>query len=216
LSKRRAPAKYSGGIEPLNRASDLGNESLRVLERRKGVGMTNNAAETGQEGLVGQASAQVQEAASTAQDKAVELKEQGKSKLGETLDQRTNEAGSQARKMAHALRRSGEQLSNEGGSPQAAGLTKGAADRIERLGSYLERTSGDELVHDMEAFARRRPWVVAGIGLVAGLAASRFLKASSERRYEVSMNRAGVGHAGYSGDRYTNQPLLRDPAAVGG
>ena len=86
--------------------------------------MTNTAERTGQEGLVGQASAQVQETASSAQEKAVELKEQGKSKLGETLDQRTNEAGVQARKIAQALRRSGEQLSNEGNGQQVAGLVE--------------------------------------------------------------------------------------------
>jgi hypothetical protein len=145
--------------------------------------MANTAEGIGQEGLVGQASTQVQEAASTARDRTLELKEQGKTKLGETLDQRTNEAGVQARKMAQALRRSSEQLSNEGDGQQVAGLAEGVADRIERLGGYLERTSGAELVRDVEDFARRRPWMVAGMGLVAGLAASRFLKASSERRY---------------------------------
>ena len=65
--------------------------------------MTNTAEGTRQEGLVDQASSQVQEAASTAQEKAVEVKEQGKSKLGETLNQRTNEAGTQARRMAQVL-----------------------------------------------------------------------------------------------------------------
>ena len=46
------------------------------------------------------------------------------------------------------------------------------------------------MLHDAEDFARRRPWAVAGIGLIAGLAASRFLKASSERRYDSR----GSGH----------------------
>ena len=55
---------------------------------------------------------------------------------------------------------------------------------MERLGGYLERTSGDELLRDAEDFARQRPWTVAGLGLLVGLAASRFLKASSERRYD--------------------------------
>jgi ElaB/YqjD/DUF883 family membrane-anchored ribosome-binding protein len=145
--------------------------------------MANTVEKTDQERLVGQASAQAQEAASTAQERAVELKEKGKSKLGETLDQRTNEAGVQARKLAQALRRSGEQLSSEGGTEQVSGLAEGAADRMERLGGYLERTNGAELVRDAEDFARRRPWMVAGVGLVVGLAASRFLKATSEQRY---------------------------------
>ncbi len=183
--------------------------------------MASTAEGTTQEGLVGQASAQVQEAASTAQERAVVLKEQGKSKLGETLDQRTNEAGMQARKMAQALRRSGEQLSNEGDAQQAAGLAEGAADRIERLGGYLERTSGAALVRDAEYFARRRPWMVAGIGLVAGLAASRFLKASSERRYEASAQMDG-GSNRYgmlpqsAGGQSADEPLARESYGTSG
>ena len=146
--------------------------------------MTNTASETGREGLVGQAGSQLEDAAATAQQKASELKEQGRSKLSETLDQRTTQAGGQARQMAQALRRSGEQLREQGEGQQAAGVTEGAAERIERLGGYLQRSSGDELLRDAEEFARRRPWMVAGLGLMVGLAASRFLKASSERRYD--------------------------------
>jgi len=86
--------------------------------------------------------------------------------------------------MAQALRRSGEQLREQGEGEQVAGVTDGAADRIERLGGYLERTSGEEFLRDAEALARQRPWMVAGLGLMVGLAASRFLKASSERRYD--------------------------------
>ena len=184
--------------------------------------MAKTVEETGQDGVVGQASAQVQEAASAAQEKAVELKEQGKGKLGETLDQRTNEAGVQARKLAQALRRSGEQLSNEGEGQQVAGLAEGAADRIERLGGYLERTNGAELMRDVEDFARRRPWIVAGMGLLAGLAASRFLKASSERRYEGSTS-AGGGASPYQrslspagGGVYVDETRTRDNDGASG
>jgi ElaB/YqjD/DUF883 family membrane-anchored ribosome-binding protein len=183
--------------------------------------MANTVEGTDQEGLIGQASTQVQEAASTAQEKAVELKEQGRSKLGETLDQRTNEAGVQARKMAQALRRSGEQLSNEGNGQQAAELAAGAADRIERLGGYLERTSGAELVGDVEDFARRRPWMIAGMGLVAGLAASRFLKASAERRYGGSAQPAADSTRHdvlplSTGARPADEPLARESYGASG
>ena len=61
-----------------------------------------------------------------------------------------------------------------------------AAQRVERLGGYLERTSGERMLRDAEDFARRWPWAVAGMGLMVGFAASRFLKASSERRYEAN------------------------------
>jgi hypothetical protein len=159
--------------------------------------MTNTASETGREGLMGQAASQVEDAAATAQQRAAELKQQGRSKVGETLDQRTTQAGGQARQMAQALRRTGEQLRQQGEGQQVAGVTEGAAERIERLGGYLEQTSGDELLRDVEDFARRRPWIVAGAGLMVGLAASRFLKASSERRYDSAPRRPYSSRYGY-------------------
>ncbi len=161
--------------------------------------MTNTASETGREGLVGQAGSQLEDAAATAQQKASELKEQGRSKLSETLDERTTQAGGQARQMAQVLRRSGEQLREQGEGQQVAGVTEVAADRIERVGGYLERTSGDEFLRDAEEFARRRPWMVAGMGLMVGLVTSRFLKASSERRYESSQG--NQYRRTYRGDR---------------
>lgn len=136
-----------------------------------------------QEGLASQASAKVQDAASAAQEKASELGEQGSVQLREQFDQRSSQAGSQVRSLAEALRRSGNDLSNEGSS-DASQLTGRAADRIERLGAYLEQKSGDELMRDIETFTRRRPWMLAGMGMLAGVAAARIMKASSEQRYD--------------------------------
>ena len=146
--------------------------------------MMQETSETGQqEGLKEQASAKAQDVASVAQEKASELREQGSARLRDQFDQRSNQAGSQVRSLAEALRRSGNELGNEGNG-SAEKLTGEVADRIERAGSYLEQKSGDELMRDVEAFARRRPWMLAGIGLLAGVAAARFVKASSEQRYD--------------------------------
>ena len=136
-------------------------------------------------GVVEQAKSELGDAASAVQEKAGELKEQGRGKLGETLDERTTQVGGQAREAALAMRETGSHLRTTGvsGDQPLAGVFEVAADRVEQLGGYLERTSGDRLLRDAEDFARRHPWAVAGVGLVAGLAASRFLKASSERRY---------------------------------
>jgi ElaB/YqjD/DUF883 family membrane-anchored ribosome-binding protein len=99
------------------------------------------------------------------------------------FDQRSMRAGSQLRALAEALRRSGNELSNEDNN-SASQLTTQAADRIERVGNYLEQKSGDELMRDVERFVRRRPWMLAGVGMLAGVAAARFVKASSEQRYD--------------------------------
>jgi hypothetical protein len=131
-----------------------------------------------QEGLASQASAKVEDAASLAQEKASELREQGSARLRDQFDERSTKVGSQVRSLATALRRSGNDLSDEGNASQ---LTTQAADGIERVGSYLEQKSGDELLRDLEKFARRRPWLLAGLGMLAGVAAARFVKASSEQ-----------------------------------
>jgi hypothetical protein len=147
--------------------------------------MTNVAEDRQEEGVRERASSTVHDAASTTQDKAMELRSRGVDQLREQLDTRTTDAGRQAQEVAKALRQSGEQL-RSGGKGQAAGVTDTAADRVEQFGQYLERVDGNELLSDAERFARRRPWLLAGIGLVAGLAASRMVKASSERRYATS------------------------------
>ena len=144
--------------------------------------MTHADPATQEEGLARQASSTVQDAASAAQEKASELREQGSARLRNAFDQRSTQAGSQVRSLAEALRRSGNDLSNEGNG-NAAQLTGQAADRIERLGSYLEQKRGVELMRDVETFARKRPWMLAGMGALAGVAAARFMKASSEQRY---------------------------------
>lgn len=134
-----------------------------------------------QEGLASQASAKVEDATSLAQEKASELREQGSARLRDQLDERSTKVGSQVRSLATALRRSGNDLSDEGNG-NASQLTTQAAERIERVGSYLEQKSGSELMRDVEKFARRRPWLLAGLGMAAGVAAARFVKASSEQR----------------------------------
>lgn len=190
--------------------------------------MTNATEQAGRtDGLAGQASATVHDAASTAQEKVSELRAQGSARLRDQFDQRSSHAGSQVRSLAEALRRSGDELGDEG-TGSAARLTGQAADRIERIGSYLEQKRGDELMHDVERFARRRPWMLAGLGMLAGVAGARFMKASSEQRYggtgtspqqwptRQGMDTSRSGAYGRGSDvrpASSDDPMARDPYA---
>jgi ElaB/YqjD/DUF883 family membrane-anchored ribosome-binding protein len=173
--------------------------------------MTQTPYDAGQhEGIAGQASEKMQDAASVAQDKTVELREQGSARLREQFDRRSTEAGTQARSLAEALRRTGGDLETQG-KGGAARLSRQAADRIDSVGGYLEHKSGDEVMRDVESFARRRPWMLAGIGMLAGIAGARFMKASSERRYGAS-TQSTTQWPDVQVAR-TEQPLARDPYA---
>ena len=183
--------------------------------------MSTTTHNTESEGLVEQTKSEIADAASAVQDKTLELKEQGRGKLGETLDRRTTEAGGQARQVAKALRQTSSQMTTQADhTGQQVGQAVGwVADRVEGLGGYLEQASGDHLLRDAEDFARRRPWMVAGMGLVAGLAASRFLKASSERRYDASGSKGdgdGQSHPLIQPARSAHEPPLRSGAVQGG
>jgi ElaB/YqjD/DUF883 family membrane-anchored ribosome-binding protein len=174
----------------------------------------------GQQGLTDQASEKLHDAAALAQEKATELREQGSARMRDQFDQRSTQAGSQVRSLAEALRRSGNDLRGEGNT-SGARLAGQAADRVEQLGSYLEQKSGDELMRDVETFARRRPWMLAGLGMLAGVAAARFMKASSEERYgdyhrashQQGPGRQGVRYAGELTSKQSDDPLARDPYA---
>ena len=106
------------------------------------------------------------------------------------LDRRSTQVGEQVQAMGSALQSGVEQLRNEGKDVPAKVMTQ-VAERAEDLGAYLQSTQADKMLTDLEHFARRRPWVTAGIGVLAGFVASRFVKASADRRYEESRSNGG-------------------------
>ena len=136
-----------------------------------------------------QAKEKVQEAAGQAQEKAQEAASQAKSQFHGQVDQRSTEAGQRVSGTASDLRTVAESLRKEG-SDQPARFAEQAAERAERLGSYLEQSDADRLMRDVEDYARRQPWVV-GLGAAAlGFAAARFMKASSDKRYQQGSGQA--------------------------
>lgn len=56
------------------------------------------------------------------------------------------------------------------------------ADRTDALGRRLQDRGARELLSDAEDWARRQPLALFGGALLAGLALSRFIKSSAERR----------------------------------
>jgi hypothetical protein len=135
------------------------------------------------------ATAKAKEAVGSAKETVAEqadaVREQGRGALRTQVDQRSSQAGQQAQALAETLRQTASQLRESGDDQKAryASLADQGAQRLERAGSYLAAADADELLWKVEGMARRQPLLIAGAGLLLGMAAARFLKASSGERY---------------------------------
>lgn len=133
----------------------------------------------------GQAQEKAQEVAGQVQDKAQEASAQARSRAREQVDQRSTQFGQQASTTAQDLRGVAHYLRSQN-KDQPAKVADQAAERVQKVGGYLEQANSDRILHDVENFGRSKPWAVAAGGLTLGFLASRFLKASSTERYRSS------------------------------
>jgi hypothetical protein len=165
-----------------------------VTAPESSLGTASPGTSGGTQEAAAQAKDKAQEVAGQAKDKAQEAAGEAKGRVREQVDQRSTEAGQQVSTTASDIRSVGEQL-REQGKDGPAKLAEQAADRAERVGSYLTESDADRILHDVEDFARKQPWAVVAGGLALGFAASRFLKASSSQRYQQrSVGSSGGGY----------------------
>jgi hypothetical protein len=133
---------------------------------------------------------QVRDKAQLAQDKTRGALGQARGRMSEQVDQRSSQAGERIAGTASDVRSIADQLRGQG-KDTPANLAEQVASQADRVGDYLKGASGDRILRDVEDFARRQPMLVAAAGLALGFAASRFLKASSSRRYQSASKSYG-------------------------
>jgi hypothetical protein len=130
----------------------------------------------------GEAKAKAGDVAQEAQQKAQRTAAQVQDKMREQIDERSSQVASQITEQVSDLRSVSESLRGEGKDGPAKAADR-LADYAEKVGSYLDAKDSHALLADAEDFGRRQPLALAAGGLALGFAASRFLKASSARRY---------------------------------
>jgi hypothetical protein len=156
---------------------------------------------------------QVRDKAEEAQDRARGALGQARGRLGDQVDQRSTQAGERITGTASDVRSIAEELRRQG-KDGPANLADQVASQADRVGDYLKGASGDRILRDVEDFARRQPMLVAAGALALGFAASRFLKASSSRRYETGYRSDGDG--GYDRTYATGAYRTYDPDPIPG
>ena len=167
------------GTEPVSGTEPVyGTEPLYGTESS-----TVDIGSAGDGGTSDQVKDPVREKAQVAQDKARGALGQARGRLSDQVDQRSTEAGERIAGTASDVRSIADELRSQGKDGPAS-LAEQVAGQADRLGDYLKGASGDRILRDVEDFARRQPMLVAAGGLMLWFAASRFMKASSSRRYE--------------------------------
>jgi hypothetical protein len=95
----------------------------------------------------------------------------------EFVETQKSRAADEVQIFGAAVREAGQKLKEEG-QENVASYAEAVADEMERAGSYLRDRDVRRLRSDASRFARERPALFLGGMFLAGLAASRFLKAS--------------------------------------
>lgn len=113
-----------------------------------------------------------------------EAREQAGAAVRELRGRVTEQAESQTKRGAQALRQWADDLSGladkaDGDSP-AKTLVAQVADRGHRAADYLDKQGAEGLVQDLQGFARRRPGAFLGAAALAGLVVGRLAKAGSK------------------------------------
>jgi hypothetical protein len=168
--------------------------------------MTQHPADTGDGSTTDKVKEQVTQQADVAHEQARGAAEQARGRFRDQVDQRSTQAGERLRSTAADVRSVADELRRQGKDTPAR-MVEQVAGQADRAADYLRAASGDRILRDVEDLARGKPWAVAAGGLALGFAASRFLKASSGRRYRAAQ-------AEYpTGDQEAPPAVGRYPAA---
>lgn len=174
------------------------------------TGQTETGHPRGDQGATGaavsDAQGKAQQAAGQAQEKAQAAAGKAHDKVREQLDQRSSQLGEQAHQQASDLRSVSEALRDRGKDRPAQAIDR-LAGYAEQAANYLRNTGPDSMLSDAEDFGRRKPGAVAAGALTLGLLGSRFLKASSSRRYSALQTEQPRAETTGSGMPGTAEPL---------
>lgn len=112
-----------------------------------------------------------------------EIVNQVQQRAGSQISQQKESAASDLSTVVDAVRKFGESLSNEGSGPiarYAAQYGDKAADKLERLTTYIREQDPKQLLDDVQNFGRRRPAWLLGGAFILGFAGARLIKSSLE------------------------------------
>jgi len=176
----------------------------RFPNEPRGAGATSPPGSTS--GVTGKLQDTAGRVADTVQDAAAPVLDQAGERASQVADQMMDQATSRLDMgngyavetltgVAQALRQTGQHLREEGSQPTLGQSADTGAQQIERLTGYLRQRDANELLSEVESYARRNPVTFAGGAFALGLLAARFFRSSGQR--SQSRARSGGSAAGH-------------------
>lgn len=141
------------------------------------TGSGPSASQTG--GVVDDVRHKAGEVLEQAQQKAAPVLDEAQQKAKSKLEQGKEQAADHLGSVAQALHKSGAEL-QQGEQKAAGGYTVQAADKLEQISTHLRGSSVQQLVGEVEDFARREPTLFLSGAFALGVLGARFLKSSKQ------------------------------------
>ena len=146
----------------------------------------------------------VDEIVDAGKEKASELKhevheatEQAKEQVRSAATQQKDAAARQMDGFAHALMAAADDLRGRG-QDFAADYVREAASGLERASGAVRERDLDEIMANVEDFARRQPVAFLGGAVVAGFGIARLMRSSADRRQSRAADHVGATEHGWS------------------
>jgi hypothetical protein len=159
-------------------------------------------------GAIRESAREVKEQASNVAENAKGLAFQAGEKLLSSVEEQKAAGADFVSGVAGAVRRAANEFDKD--VPQAAQYIRLAADQIGTVSDAFRRRDLNQLVADVQGFARRQPTAFLGAAVLAGFAAVRFLKTSTAAA-NASSRSTGTQQSAASRPMSSNQPAGSRP-----
>ena len=142
-----------------------------------------------------------QQAVQQTQEVAGQVTESAKQGAVSYADSQKQTATQGLHSVAEALHETGSTLQSKNQAPLGK-YANTAGDKVEGFAGYLEQTTVQDLIRDAEDFARQHSTIFLGGAVALGVAAARFIKASSPSNSGSSYGSGTYASGGYRGNNY--------------
>jgi hypothetical protein len=176
----------SSGAASSTTSKGIGDQAKSVTDQAKSVAdqamsagrdlkdKALGAAGSSADALKGQAS----QLMDTAKDMASNMASQGSEKLKQAVEGQKNVGAEYVGNLADTLRRAAREFDND--LPIAGSYMRKAASQVENVSDSIRNGNLEDLMQEVQSFARRQPTAFLGMSVLAGFAMVRFLKSSAE------------------------------------